>query len=81
MSENFVSHDKLKDLVCVVLIGGNDSTTRAIVERELGAQNIKYFIEGSVVYAVLVFKQDAKRAAEILKNEEALKTGWHQFVT
>jgi hypothetical protein len=79
MATNSVSEELLKDLVCILLIGGSDTAARAIVERELGAHGIKHFIEGSVVYTVLVHKADAPKALEILKSSEQLKSHWHQF--
>lgn len=79
MTTNSVSEQMLEDLVCILLIGGSDTAARAIVERELSAHGIDYFIEGSVIYTVLVHKADAQKAREILKGSDDLKSRWHQF--
>jgi len=78
MDKTVVSDELLKDLVCVAIFDGNDSTARAIIEEELSAANIVHYVEGSVIYNVLVFKQDVNWALEVLRNSLALQNRWHQ---
>jgi hypothetical protein len=66
-------------LVGVALIGADDQTAFAIVERLLNAAEIKCFVEGSVVYSVQVPRSDLVRAKDILKASSELKKHWIQF--
>ncbi len=80
MKKTEVSDELLKNLICIAIFGGNDTTARTIIEKELSSANIVHYVEGSVVYNVLVFKKDVNRALEILKNSEGLKKRWHQLI-
>jgi hypothetical protein len=67
------------DLTTVILFGGTDREAQTIIERELTAAGIPYFVEGSVVYGVQVHSQDVARARQILTATRELKDHWVRF--
>jgi 3'-phosphoadenosine 5'-phosphosulfate sulfotransferase len=67
-------------LVTVVLIGGTDTETRAIVEQVLASISIPSVIEGSAVYGVQVHSQHRERAREALRAEPRLVGHWMEYV-
>lgn len=63
-------------LLTIAEIGGGDEETRLIVEDALKSIGVPFFIEGSVVYAVQVYRQDHARAREALKADPRLADRW-----
>ena len=65
-----------EQLSTVAQIGGTDEETRLIVEDALKVAGVPCFIEGSVVYAVQVYRRDQVRAHDALKADPRLADRW-----
>lgn len=68
-----------EQLITIAEIGGTDTKTREIVEDTLNQIGVPAFIEGSVVYAVQVYRRDSKRALEALQAEPRLTGRWIKY--
>lgn len=68
-----------KQLRSAAVIGGNDADTRGIVEDVLEGIQVPCFVEGSVVYAVLVYERDLARARQALQAEPRLADRWIKY--
>ncbi len=67
-------------LLTIAMIGGTDEETRAIVTDALEGIGVSTFIEGSVVYAVQVYRSDSTRAQKALKADPRLTDRWITYV-
>ena len=67
-------------LLTIAMIGGIDEETRVIVMDALESIGVSSFIEGSVVYAVQVYRSDYARAQKALRADPRLTGRWITYV-
>jgi hypothetical protein len=67
------------EIDAVGYIGSIDEDTRDLVTRLLAARHIEVKFSGSVVYYVLVDKDQAQAAQDILKGSAELKSKWIKY--
>lgn len=65
--------------ISIAVIGAGDEIAMEGIKTIFSQEEIEYYIEGSIVYHVLVHKDDKKRAIKILKKSKVLSNRWHQF--
>ncbi len=68
------------EIVAIGYIGSIDEDTRHLVKRLLAARRIEVKFSGSVVYYVLVDKDQSQAAQDILKGSADLKGKWIKYL-
>ena len=77
--QDATSYTNTSNLVPVAVVSPMDTNTQVHVSSLLESAKIPCFIEGSVVYGVLVPKDEVSRATEILKRDAATNKYWIKF--
>lgn len=65
--------------VSIAVVGSIDTLTQRIVSDVLQKNKIDVFMEGSVVFDVVVSKDDVDKAKKILRTEPKLQGRWIKY--
>ena len=66
-------------LVAIGCIGATDTHTSSIIKNILEKQGIKARFAGSVVFDIIIEKESAAKAQNLLKTRSELKGAWIQY--
>ena len=80
MEEKVTPQESWEQLVAIAMIDPSDDEVRKSIEAELASAGIRTYVEGSVVYEVMVSRQHAGKARKVLLDSTRLKGHWVKVI-